>query len=186
LLRGRLFLLLLMLALAGSAWLAWLQPETGILSLDRNGEPLADYYLTGLTLDQFGPDGSLQRTLKAERLDHHAGQGTRLDQPRLTVQTRSGSPWLIVGERGHLDPAGELLTLSDQVQITRLATPHNRPVRLTTRDLRYRPGEGYAETDEAVTVTSDRDRVDAVGMQAWLLDPARIHFRSQVRGHYEP
>jgi lipopolysaccharide export system protein LptC len=76
--------------------------------------------------------------------------------------------------------------MPEDVQISRSATPANRPLQVTTRNLRYRPAEGYAETDEAVTVTSNQDRIDAVGLQAWLLEPARMRFRSQVRGHYEP
>jgi LPS export ABC transporter protein LptC len=179
-------ILLLLVALVGSAWLAWLRPDGGIIPLSRDDGSDADYYLTGLTLQQFGADGTLLRTLKAERLSHVAGLGTTLDQPHLTVENASGSPWVIVGSRGHLDPDGTVLTMPEDVEITRLATPANRPLRLNTRNLRYRPAEGYAETDEAVTVISDRDRVDAVGLEAWLLDPVRIHFRSQVRGRYEP
>lgn len=184
---GRLTLLLLLLAaLAATGWQAWLRPAADIVPLDRDGTPLPDYYLTGLTLQEFAPDGSLARTLKTARLSHVAAQGTDLQQPHLTVDTARGSPWLIEAARGHLDPSGKVLDLPGAVQVTRLATPDNRPLRLETRDLQLRPAEGYAETDQPVTVTSDRDRINAVGLQAWLQDPVRIHFRSRVRGHYEP
>jgi len=184
--RHQLLLILLFAILAGSTWLAWLQPDDAPIPLDRSGQPLPDYYLTGLSLRQYGPDGGLARVLKAERLTHVLEQGTALQQPRLTLENPVGAPWVVSGERGQLDPDGTTLTLPDAVLITRLATPYNRSMRLETRNLRYRMDQGYAETDEAVTVISDRDRIDAVGLQAWLQDPGRIHFSSQVRGHYEP
>lgn len=185
--RRHLLLMLLLLLLVGSTWLAWLRPGDAPISLDRNGQPLPDYYLTGLTLRQFGPTGDLTRVLKAERLTHVAEQGTELQRPVITLENAAGAPWQVTGDRGQLTPDGNLLTLPDAVLITRAASPQNRPIRLVTRNLRYRMDQGYAETDEAVTVTSDhQDRIDAVGLRAWLQDPGRIHFRSQVRGHYEP
>jgi LPS export ABC transporter protein LptC len=184
--RHQLLLILLFAVLAGSTWLAWLQPDAPAIPLGRTGQPLPDYYLSGLDLRQYGPDGRLARLLKAERLTYVMEQGTTLQQPRLTLENAVGAPWVVSGEGGQLDPDGTTLTLPGAVLITRLATPDNRSVRLETRNLQYRMDQGYAETDEAVTVISDRDRIDAVGLQAWLQDPGRIHFRSQVRGHYEP
>lgn len=177
---------LLLLLLLGSGWLAWLKPDNPVDLIDRSGQPLPDYTLEGLQLRQYDEQGMLARILKAKRLEHVADQGTALDQPRLTVESAEGAPWQISGARGQVSADGQLLTLPDDVLITRLATVTNRPLRLETRNLRYHLDKGYAETDEAVTVTSDHDRIDAVGLQAWLQDPGRIHFRSQVRGHYEP
>lgn len=176
----------LLAALAVSSWLAWLRPEPPIIPLDRDGKPLPDYYLTGLTLRQFDPEGRLAHLLKAKRLSHVEGASTDLTDPRLTVESQQGAPWQISAQRGTLDPSGTWLTLPDAVTITRRASLSNRPLELHTRALRYRLDQGYAETDEAVTVTSGSDRIDAVGAQAWLQDPGRIHFKSQVRGHYEP
>ena len=184
--RGRLTLLLLVVALVLSAWLAWRPTDAPPPPLAADGTPMPDYYLTGLTLQDYAPDGTLSRVLRTERMSHITDDGTALVQPQLTLENSQGSPWVITGERGQLNPGGDTLTLPDQVQITRLATPDNRPLRLTTSNLRVRPAEGYAETDEAVTVVSNGDRIDAVGLKAWLQGPARIHFNSQVKGHYEP
>lgn len=183
---ARLFLLLLVGLAVGSAWLAWRQPESGDTPRDASGKPLPDYYLTELTLTHYGPDGVLQRTLKSERLKHLAAHGTTLQQPRLTLHNPTGSPWVITAESGRLPPDEEILELSGEVEISRLATPDNRPLRMETRNLRYHQTEGYAETDEAVTVTSEKDRIDAVGLKAWLTSPGHIQFLSQVRAHYEP
>lgn len=178
--------LLLLVLMAGSAWLAWFGSDHHIIPLDRDDSPVPDYYLSGLTLSHFGPDGQLSRILRAEQMSHVAGEGTDLERPRLTLHAPSGAPWVVTGTRGRLDPAGEVLTLPDDVLITRRATASNRPLRIETRNLRYRPAEGYAETDETVTVTSDGDRIESVGLNAWLTEASRILFRSQVRGHYEP
>jgi LPS export ABC transporter protein LptC len=179
-------LLLLLLLAAGSAWLAWWQPGTEDTARSRADRPLPDYYLSTVTLRHYSPDGTLQRLLKAERLEHVPGVGTHLAQPRLTLENPVGSPWHITAIEGRLNPDGTILHLPGEVLISRLATPFNRPVRLQTRDLHYQQAEGYIETDEAVTVTSERDRIDAVGLKAWLQAPSHLQFLSRVRAHYEP
>lgn len=183
--RTHLLLLLLILA-AGSAWLAWLQPDTQDAQRARDGQALPDYYLTTVTLRNYTPDGVLQRVLKAERLEHIPNVGTQLKQPRLTLENQVGSPWQVTATEGRLNADGSILHLPGEVLISRLATPLNRPISLQTRDLRYRRAEGYIETDEAVTVTSERDRIEAVGLKAWLQTPGRLQFLSRVRAHYEP
>lgn len=183
----RILPLLLIALLLGTGWLAWIDQGQDMAPIDRSGQPLPDYTLSGLTLRQYGEHGQLDRVLKAGYLEHIAQQGTRLTKPELTVTSRDGgAPWVIRGATGRVDPTGTRLTLPDDAVIIRAATPANRPLHLKTRNLSYRLDQGYAQTDEAVTVTSDRDRIHAVGLQAWLQDPARIHFKSQVRGHYEP
>ncbi len=184
---GRALLLLLVVVLLGTGWLAWLRPPAAVVPIDRSGGPLPDYTLSGLTLRQYGDTGELDRVLKATEVIHIADDGTRLTAPRVTLLARDGgAPWEISGATGRMDADGNTLTLPNDALITRSATPANRPLQLQTRKLSYRLDRGYAETDEAVTVTSDRDRITAVGLQAWLQTPGRIHFKSQVRGHYEP
>ena len=68
----------------------------------------------------------------------------------------------------------------------RAASPDTEPMRLLTQRLRIRPEEDYAETDDPVTITRGPDRVDAVGMQAWMRKPVRIKLLAEARGHYVP
>jgi LPS export ABC transporter protein LptC len=178
--------LLLIFLAAGSAWLAWWQPRLNGTATDADGQVLPNYYLTTVTLRNYATDGTLQRTLKAERLEHVPGVGTHVIQPRLTLESKIGSPWTISATEGRLNVDGTVLTLPGKVSISRLATPANRAVRLQTSNLLYRHLEGYIETDEAVTVTSERDRISAVGLKAWLQEPGRLRFLSSVRAHYEP
>jgi LPS export ABC transporter protein LptC len=184
---SRSYLSLLLIALAaGSAWLAWWQPDMTDTKRTHDGQALPNYYLTTVTLRNYTPDGALQRVLKAERLEHIPDVGTHLTQPRLTLENPVGAPWTITATEGRLNADGSVLNLPGKVLISRLATPQNRPVRLQTSDLRYRQAEGYIETDEAVTVTSEKDRINAVGLKAWLQAPGHLQFLSRVRAHYEP
>jgi lipopolysaccharide export system protein LptC len=184
--RAALLLLLLAVVAAGTTWLAWLRPPEALRSPQHSDGPVADYYLKDISLRHYAVDGALHRLLKAERLEHIPGKGTQLEQPRLTQENPSGSPWQISAARGQLSPDGATLTLLGEVEISRLATPDNQPIHLLTSNLRYRQADGYAETDEAVTVTRDQSRIDAVGLKAWLQPPGHIQFLSQVKARYEP
>jgi lipopolysaccharide export system protein LptC len=54
-----------------------------------------------------------------------------------------------------------------------------------TKNLRVRPNEDYAETDERVKVrSSNGDRVDGVGAQVWLAEPMRLLLKSNSKAHY--
>lgn len=184
---GARLLLLLFIGLAiGSAWLAWLQPEPDSIPLADKAGTLPDYYLTDVTLTHYGPDGALEGVLKSKRMTHLPGQGTALQQPHLTRRNPTGAPWVVTADSGQVAPDGDTLDLAGNVVISRLATPDNRAMQLETPKLRYRQSEAYAETDEAVTVTSEKDRIDAVGLKAWLKSPGHLQFLSQVRARYEP
>ena len=178
-----------LLLLAAFTW--WLAErtasETGPATPNAPGARVADYYVRGLSLTTTTPDGKPGRTLHTAELRHYlADNTTELEDAELTVYQHDQPPWRIHAERGRVSPDGDLVLLQGEVAITRVAAPGIRPLQVLTRDVRVQPRQDYAETDEHVTVTSLTDRIEAVGMQAWLREPARFKFLSQVRGRYVP
>jgi lipopolysaccharide export system protein LptC len=184
--RARLYIWVLIAVLAGATW--WLAssrksapggPETAAAPHQ------VDYYLRDLRATTMSDTGEPARTLVAKDLRHYADdRTTELSQPELTVYQGPQPPWLIVSDDGWISADGSLVLLGGEVHITRDAGDDNRPMRIDTRDLRIQPREDYAETDEKVRVRSERDRIDATGMQAWLRSPARIKFLANVKGYY--
>ncbi len=170
---------------AATWWLAGNTEDELRLADGPDGARSVDYYLRDLDFVTYSAQGDPARALKAPELRHYPDDdSTELDAPRLVVFKPGRPPWRVRSDSGWVSSNGELLRLQGRVLIERDAGEGVRPMRIVTRDLRVEPGRDYAETDEAVRVTSLNDRIDSVGMQAWLSDPGRIKFLSQVRGHY--
>ena len=178
-------------ALIGLAALSWWLTQEHITDKPAVEEQSAgkqpDFYIKGLALTTTDKDGQPTRTLSAQELRHFLhDSSTELVKAALTIHTDQGTPWQITAESGWVSADGDLILLNGPTRLTREEGPNNRPLSLETRNLRIQPREGYAETDEKVTVISNQDRMEAVGLQAWLKRPTRIKFLSQVKGRYVP
>ena len=184
--------LLLWTAVALLAAWSWWFASTGkaperVAAVSREAPREVDYYLRGLHTRIMGPQGRLIRELEAEEVRHFPDDDTtELLRPRLTVHPDQPPPWVVVAENGWVSPDASLVLLNGEVRITREEGARNRPLRIDTRNLRVQPLQDYAETDERVRVRSRKDRIDAVGMQAWLRPPARLKFLADVKGYYAP
>ena len=182
----------LAVALIAAALLSWWlvrqqQAPDAVRAYERDGPREIDYSLTGFDVTRMGPDGQPAHRLRAERLQHFIDDDTsELIEPRLTVFQGEEPPWQVQSAQAWISADGSIVLLTGDVLIDRAAGSENPPVRLTTRNLRLQPREDYAETDEKVRVETDMDRLDAVGMQAWLRPPSRLKFLSQVKGYYVP
>jgi len=179
----------ILLLVAGTSW--WLAsqppPQAPTAAPTESSLREVDYTVVGLNSTTMAATGLPARTLQARELRHFpADDTTELDQPVLTVHQAQGPPWLIESDTGWVSADGTLVLLNGEVHITREAGMDNRPIRLDTHNVRVQPYQDYAETDEPVRVRSGKDRVDAVGMQAWLRSPARIKLLADVKGHHVP
>ncbi len=178
-----------LLILAGFSW--WLAEEAWLgteqLPGGQDATRVADYYVRGLEVTTMTPEGRPARRLRTGDLRHfQADATTELTDAKLTIFQNDKPPLEISAERGWVSADGELVLLQGAVAIERAAGPGTRPLKVVTRDLRVQPRQDYAETDARVRVTSLEDEVEAVGMQAWLREPARLKLLSQVRGHHVP
>ena len=185
--RYRPVLALLLLAAAGASWWLVESEPPSHEPAPTNGPRETDYYLTGFDVVQMDKTGHPAHRLSATRAHHYVDDDTtQLQRPRLTVYQADDPPWQVAADGALVSANGDLVLLSGDVSVTRDGGQRSRPVQITTRDLRVQPREDYAETDEKVRVETDRDWLDATGMQAWLRPPSRLKFLSQVKGYYVP
>lgn len=174
-----------LLALAGGS--LWLAQDTKIKEPEyRAVEHTPDYYLEGVDAIQMNPDGSPSQRLLADRMTHYPDDdSTEVNIPNLTIYDKTKPPWRIRSKTGWLSGDGEVLLLQGEVKIDRSAARGVRPIHITTRDLRVQPRDNYLETDAPVESRSEKNRINAIGMQAWFHNPIRIKLLANIRGHYE-
>ncbi len=167
-------------------WLSQSKPQAEPVP-EFSGIREVDYYLRDLKVTTMDQQGRPARTLIANELKHFPDDDTiELLVPHMTIYQGDEPPWLVDADQGWVSSDGSLVLLSGAVAVDRKAGPNTRSVRLITTNMRIQPKEDYAETDEKVTVTSSKSRLDAVGMQAWLRKPSRFKFLSEVKGYYVP
>jgi len=172
-------------------WTWWLSRETDSGRTgpgpDRQASGRIDYYLEELEVVAMSKEGVPMRSLKATHLSHDSvDDTTQLRSPQLQVFEPDSPRWEVQAEQGLVSGDGKLVLLSGGVEVRREATASHEPLELLTQRLRVRPEEDFAETDDPVTITRGPDRVDAVGMQAWMRKPVRIKLLAEAKGHYVP
>lgn len=186
--KAKLAILTLLLAIGSWAW--WhnqrqtdIQTPGKLFSADQ-----LDYFIEDFSVTTMTPRGKPARTLSARKMTHFRDTGiTQLEQPLFHIYNQSASNWKAVSEQGELSKDGTTLLLAGNVEIDRSATSRGsaRAMHISTSNLRINADQDYAETDDAVKITSDAGWVQGVGMQAWLREPSNIKFLSQTRAHYE-
>lgn len=174
-----------LILLAVATW--WLarpnEPET-LGKIGTRHEP--DHYMEKMTLTLTDPLGKPQQVLRSETVVHYIDDDTTtLNQPHLTVFDQDQPPWEMFSDTGLVSSDARQIVLSGRVRIERAGSDSARPLKILTSNLRVRPYEGYAETDDRVSIKSLVDKIDAVGMQVHFQEPLRLHLLSKVRGTYE-
>lgn len=145
------------------------------------------YFVRNLNSTSMGPAGLPERQLETRYVVQWLDdETTEMETPRYNFHREVGPPWYVTSEQGWLSADGEQALLSGRVTVLRPAGEENPPFKMITRDLRIQPKNNYMETDHPVLVKSRDDTIDAVGMQAWMNEPGRIKFLSDVRANYVP
>lgn len=171
---------------------SWWLGRTGGEAMDARHEPpsgmrTVEYKIRDFTVVRMTPDGIPAHRLEAESLRHFSDDDTtEVERPHLKVFQGRAPPWRIDADQAWMSADGSLMLLTGEVRIDRAGDAGRPPTRILTRNLRVRPREDYAETDERVRVESERDWLEAVGMRAWLRPPTRMKFLSEVEGFYVP
>ncbi|OGT90874.1 MAG: LPS export ABC transporter periplasmic protein LptC [Gammaproteobacteria bacterium RIFOXYA12_FULL_61_12] len=185
--RGNLFLTLIFLAIAVFTW--WLNSgETdGDTSRVTKEGHFPDFYLENVNGTEMDERGFPARNLSAQKMVHYADdKSTELLRPRMMVFEREDQPpWVIRSASGLMSGNGVDLLLQGEVKIDRESGEGVRPAHMTTRDLHINTETEFARTDQPVFAISLNDKIESVGMQAWLKAPVRIKLQSKVRGRYE-
>lgn len=147
-----------------------------------------DYYLSGMILDSFKPDGSLNYRITADRVTHYPdGDISVLSLPELSWNEAAGHSWLMTAQRGVLRPdtmsSQDSLLLENEVNATQTGQTGN-VLTINTDNLMVLPDAREATTETAVLIQRANLRIAGTGMHAWLAQD-RIQLLSQVKGQYE-
>lgn len=176
-------ILLVILIGAFSNWLLTdLDTQPRIIPREVRHDP--DYFLQNFRATSMGEDGKPQHRLVGDYLEHFPDDDTVvIRQLRLDLFREALPPWTARANQGIVYERGERLELSGEVELHRPATEHSEALRLQTETLTVYPQREYAETDAAVTISSDRSETRAIGMR---LDVAQglLELLSQTRGSY--
>jgi lipopolysaccharide export system protein LptC len=173
----------LLLGLALYSW--WLSrdqaPQTRKESDDR-----PDYYAENLTTIDMDERGRPKQRLVARRMEHFAHDNSmHLQRPYLVLFEEGLPPWTLRSETGWIAGERDEAWLRGQVFIDREADGANPPYHMVTSELHVKREPDYAETDRPVFLVTDKEQVEAVGMQAWFEPETRIKLLSRVRGRFE-
>lgn len=178
-----------LLVVAGiGSWQLAQQPATEAgeekITLSNSGRAI-DYYADDFVVTTMTMDGKPARRLEASRMRHYLDDDTtELDSPYLKVFKTETPPWNVTSEQGWISSDGNLVLLTGHTVMDRKGSESHAPLHLVSSNVRIQPDQDYAETDEPVTVISGPNRIDSIGMQAWLREPNRFKFLSKVKGHY--
>ncbi|MDZ7662255.1 LPS export ABC transporter periplasmic protein LptC [Thiohalophilus sp.] len=176
-------ILLVILIGAFSNWLlTGLETQPRMIPREVRHDP--DYFLQNFTATRMDENGVARHRLVADYLEHYPDDDTLvIQQLTLDLYREDLPPWTAQANQGVVYEQGERIELSGEVELHRPATAHNEALTLVTEKLTVYPQREYAETDAAVTITSDSSETRAIGMR---LNVARglLELLSDTRGTY--
>jgi len=181
------FVPLLVVLVAGlSVWLFQKQPDKGALVTPQT-QDVPDSFMENFTTQVLDEQGRPQYQLRAIHMAHYADDDrSEFTQPQFTAFQPDGQRWTAAAETGRAENGTEQIFLDGAVTIQRYpdeASSANLQIR--TRDVRVRPADDYAETDQAATIVQNEDTLKAVGLQVYFRK-GQVQLLSQVRGVYAP
>jgi lipopolysaccharide export system protein LptC len=145
-----------------------------------------DVIVTDFSAVALNDSGAPRYLLAAREMKHYPDDNsTDLIAPRLTSPYLNAPPIRITAARGTVTQNGNEIFLHDDVVITRDASAKQGPMKITTSYLHVAPNDDTADTDRAVTITTDHSVTTAKGLT--LNSATRVlTLLAQVRTEYEP
>lgn len=183
----KLFAPLLVALVAGlSVWLFQGQPHKGpVITSQTHSTP--DSFMENFTTQLLNKQGRPRYQLHAARVAHYADDNhSELQQPQFTAFRPDGQRWTVVAEAGRAENGSEQILLNGDVFMQRFPdAAAASDLQIRTRDIRVRPADDYAETDQPTTIVRNETTLDAVGLQV-RFRKGQVRLLSQVRGIYAP
>lgn len=158
----------------------------GISDKNVSGDLEIDYVLENATRVEFNSEtGHPARLFQIKTLEHHPKlQQNEFTSPLLIIY-KPNLTWRIEAKKGTAEDAqNKQIVLKEEVVIQK-QEPTAPAARLTTDFLTYLPDEETLETESPVTILQGKQRVEAVGMKAFL-KTKQVDLLSHVRGYYVP
>lgn len=181
------FVPLLVVLVAGlSVWLFQKQPDKGPVVTPQT-QDVPDSFMENFTTQVLNEQGRPQYQLRATHMAHYADDDrSEFTQPQFTAFQPDGQRWTAVAETGRAENGSEQIFLDGTVIIQRYPdVTASANLQIRTRDVRVRPADDYAETDQAATIVQNEDTLKTVGLQVHFRE-GQVQLLSQVRGVYAP
>ncbi len=127
--------------------------------------------LEGADILEFGEDGALRYSMQSNRAAwFRQGGAMALTSPQLSVPDERGVPWRVVAERGDVQGTEDGISMQvDLAGTVVLRRDDGRAfVQVATEALKLHPGERRAATERPVSITTERSRIEAGGLDADL------------------
>lgn len=158
--------------------------ESRMAGEERKVSHTPDYYLENFAFTAMDTTGAPEYRLIADLMQHFPDDDTvALTSPQMTFYRDAERPWHAQAETATVFDDGERIHLFGTVTMRQEVSPPELPVVVTTRDVRMRPREQYAETDAPVNIVRGPDTIDAVGARVFL-DEGIVELLSSARGRY--
>lgn len=146
----------------------------------------ADLFSVGYTKIEIDENGTTKNELFADKMTHFGDDDTiEMDKPVMTFYSQGTPSWKIRSETGLLSADRKNLFLNGKVFIVREKDAENRQMKVNTSNLRVKPEENYAETDDWAELITPTDWVSGNGMKVFFKDPVYLELLSNVRSRYE-
>jgi len=143
-----------------------------------------DYFLDNFNATVMNDSGKPRYKLKGKRLDHYPDdKSVAIQQLTMDLYRDKLPEWKVTAVQGLVYDKAQRIELLGKVTMHRPPTPEEAEITLLTEDVTIFPQREYAETDAAVTITSGRNEMQAVGMRLNLSD-GRLELLSETKGKY--
>ncbi|MEY3202468.1 MAG: export transporter periplasmic protein LptC [Pseudomonadota bacterium] len=160
-----LFPLLLMGLLAALTF--WLARTAEVSAPQNDGRQRhdPDYLIEKFTVRSFNTSGTLQHTMRAERMTHYPdNDASELTLPSLTAYG-GAAPIHVRAASGTVGPDGSVVVLRHDVRIQREAAPGVLPATFTTEEATLYPEDEYLTTAQPVIFTQGKSSITGTGFE---------------------
>lgn len=180
-----LIVVILVAAIFAHFWTTPPERLLGSLSQPDPQAPEADSFMSGSETRRYDENGELTYRLTAVRTDFFmADSRYEIEQPEVEMITVDDIRHRARSNSGNVFHGGEEIVLEGDVIIWQ-HHPRERGYRLDTTRLWLYPQNQYAETDQPLTLRSERGITDGIGLHAYLTDK-RFEILNNVKTLYQP
>lgn len=181
---GQLFsLTLLALMAALTFWLkSSLTTDQPDATRPENSGP--DAIVENFEIRRLDDQGKLKYRLHGPKLSHYPhNDSTEIDTPHLNSYRQDGTIVNVRANKATVTQQGEVIHLTGDVELLRLATPRNPELKARTSSMIIEPEAGLARTNSAIRITQGASWVTGTGAR---IDHNKMTFEllSQVRGYH--
>ena len=130
-----------------------------------------DVLLEDADILQFGEGGALRYSVRSSKAEwFRQGGDMALTSPELVVPDEQGVPWRLVAERGDVQggPNGTSMQVDLSGMVVLRRDDGDAFVEVATEALKLHPGARRAATERPVSITTERSRIEAGGLDADL------------------